>query len=299
MEGYGINLIMMKCISLILLIFFIIHFSNAQNYEIGVLAGISNYNGDLIPKKSAEALRHSHFSVSPFLKYKLNSYFDARASITYCKISGDDALVSDLNQRKRNLSFSTNIFEISFGIDYNILGYIPQNLTKPLSPYLHIGIAGYHFDPTTNYQGQTIHLQPIGTEGQGMNGFKSKYSLNQISIPFGGGLKYALSDRINVGIELNLRKTFTDYLDDVSGYYVNYYELLNGNGAIAAALGNRTGELFGTKPEQLPTGSQRGNPRLKDWYITFGIQLSYNFVGNSNNFIIKNRYKNQKGCPSF
>lgn len=262
MVDCGINLIMMKCLSLIFTIFSFIQLSNAQNYEIGVLAGISNYNGDLIPKKSAEALRHSHFSISPFLKYKLNSYFDIRSSITYCKISGDDALVSELNQRKRNLSFSTSIFEISIGFDYNLLGYIPQNLTKPLSPYLHLGIAGYHFDPTTIYQGKTIHLQPVGTEGQGMSGFNKKYSLNQISIPFGGGLKYALSDRINVGIELNLRKTFTDYLDDVSGNYVNYYELLNGNGMIAAALGNRTGELLGTKPEQLPTGAQRGNPRL-------------------------------------
>lgn len=298
---FGINLIMMKWLIKILIVvnIFVCKVLYSQSIEIGLNGGISNYNGDLIPKKSSEALRHSHFTITPFMKYKLNQYFDARGSFTYCKISGDDALVTDLVQKKRNLNFSSNIYEIAIGLDYNLLGYIPTNLVKPISPYLHIGIGGYYFNPTTSYNGQTINLQSVGTEGQGMPGFGNKFSLYQICIPFGGGLKYALSDEINVGFEINFRKTFTDYLDDVSGSYVNYYELLNGNGPLAAALGNRAGELYGTKPEILPTGAQRGNPRLKDWYITFGVQISYNITGSSSNFKVKNSYKNKKGCPSF
>ena len=122
--------------------------------------------------------------------------------------------------------------------------------------------------------------------------FASKYKLTQISIPMGLGVKYKITDRINLGVDVGLRKTFTDYLDDVSGSYVNYFELQEGNGAVAAALGNRQGELLG-EPLIVPTGTQRGNSARDDWYYNMGLTLSYTFNGSG-----KRRSKKDFGCPT-
>ncbi|MCC6726156.1 MAG: hypothetical protein IT258_16735 [Saprospiraceae bacterium] len=66
----------------------------------------------------------------------------------------------------------------------------------------------------------------------------------------------------------------------MSGNYVSYPELLAGNGQLAAALGNRTGELTGSEPVVVATGTQRGDSAKKDWYFIMGVTVSYNFLDN-------------------
>ena len=65
----------------------------------------------------------------------------------------------------------------------------------------------------------------------------------------------------------------------MSGDYVSYPELLAGNGDLAAALGNRTGELtIDGEPANVETGVQRGDGAKKDWYFILGLTVSYNFL---------------------
>ena len=54
----------------------------------------------------------------------------------------------------------------------------------------------------------------MGTEGQGIDGFGEKYKLTQFAIPMGAGVKIAVTERLNIGLEAGVRKTFTDYIDD-------------------------------------------------------------------------------------
>ena len=92
---------------------------------------------------------------------------------------------------------------------------------------------------------------------------------------FGGGAKFILSETINLGLETVIRKTFTDYLDDVSTNYVNYDDLSAGNGVLAANLGNRMNEFLGqSEPIQLPTGSVRGGALVKDYYLISTITVN-------------------------
>ena len=163
--------------------------------------------------------------------------------------------------------------------EFNILGYQPYGLARPFSPYVFVGIAGSKFNPKARYLGNWEALQPLGTEGQGMAGFDAPYKRFALAIPFGLGVKYALTDRINLGLELGARPTFTDYLDDVSGDYVTYPDLRDGNGTRAAALGNRTGELTENgEPVIVETGLQRGDEAKKDWYFILGVTATYNFL---------------------
>jgi opacity protein-like surface antigen len=283
-----------------LLFFVIILFPlglTAQQYEVGLLFGISTYQGDIAPSTNRFDLNDVHPSIGVFGRYNVNRFFTARASFSYGKLSGTDAQANDEGRRQRNLSFQSKFYEFGLTGEINIFGYEAEGLQRRFSPYIFGGVAVFHFNPETNYQGQLVELQPLGTEGQGMEGFSEKYKLTQFAIPMGAGVKFAVSERFNVGLEAGVRKTFTDYIDDVSTDYVNYNQLLRGNGELAAALGNRTGEFLGTEPIDIPTGSQRGNLAVSDWYFIAGVTVSYNIFGNSSG--LGRRGKNDFGCPKF
>ena len=220
-----------------------------------------------------------------------------RANVSYGKVSASDAQSEDEGRKRRNLSFQSNIFEFGLTGELNIFGYEPEGLQRRFSPYIFGGIAVFHFNPKTTYEGQLVELQPLGTEGQGMDGFGEKYKLTQFAIPMGAGVKIAVTERLNIGLEAGVRKTFTDYLDDLSTDYVSYTQLLHNNGRLAAALGNRTGEYLGTEPVDVPTGTQRGNPNVDDWYFIGGVTVSYNIFGNNGG--LGRRGKDSFGCPKF
>ena len=97
-----------------------------------------------------------------------------------------------------------------------------------LRPYALIGVGIFHFNPkgsiTDAAGNKTWHeLRPLRLEGQGMTEYpESKpYKLTQMNIPIGAGIKYFASERINLSTELLYRKTFTDYIDDVSKNYID------------------------------------------------------------------------------
>jgi opacity protein-like surface antigen len=261
-------------------------FLQAQTLEVGVMAGLSSYQGDLAPSNLKTSFGKFHAAFGGFARYNINNYFTAKLGINYGTISGDDANEG----RKRNLSFRSNILEFAVTGEWNILGYRPYALERVFSPYLFAGISVFNFNPRAQYEGEWVDLQPLGTEGQSMQGFEEKYNLVELSIPFGAGVKYAINDQWNLGIEFGFRKTFTDYLDDVSGDYVDEEQLIAGNGELSAALANRSGE-------PIEGGTRRGNDSVSDWYIFTGISISYNFLDNG---LVGSRSKGRKkkGCYS-
>ena len=285
----------------ILMIFFAAcfpFFLAAQDAEVGLIFGASGYSGDLTPNDKLFSSGERAASLGIFGRIDLNRFLATRATLTYGKISGNDALADTEGLRARNLSFQSTLTELSVVGELNILGN--NSTSQKFKPYLYAGVAVFHFNPETNFNGQLVELQPLGTEGQGMEGFDDKYRLTQISVPLGVGFKYSITERINLGFDLGLRKTFTDYLDDVSGTYVNYNDLSSGNGATAAALGNRQGELIGTgnEPVIVPSGGMRGNSLKDDWYYTAGVTVSYRF-GKTRNYKGRNPSGKEFGCPTF
>lgn len=270
---------------------------NAQDSEVGLIFGTSGYSGDLTPNTNWLSTGQKHAALGIYFRKDLNRYTALRGTFTYGKISGDDSKSNIEGIQARNLSFQSNLLELSFVGEINPLG--TNSTGRKLLPYLYGGIAVFHFNPEANYNGQLVELQPLGTEGQGMDGFGNPYKLTQISIPLGAGVRYQITERINLGVDVGVRKTFTDYLDDVSGSYVNYNDLLAGNGSLAAALGNRTGELNpeGNVPVVVPTGTQRGNALKDDWYFTAGVTLGYKFSTKTRNYRGRNPTGREFGCP--
>ena len=133
--------------------------------------------------------------------------------------------------------------------------------------------------------GEDVRLQPLGTEGQETTKYndRQKYALTQIGIPFGVGLKFNLGNAFNIGLETGIRKTFTDYLDDVSTTYpvTGYLQRNSQGGALAEQLSNRSIKTIDGKPSILVTDGKsvaRGNPDNKDWYMFSGLTVTYTFL---------------------
>jgi hypothetical protein len=110
----------------------------------------------------------------------------------------------------------------------------PPRPARPwITPYVFVGVAVYHFNPYAyDTTGKKVYLQPLSTEGEGLPQYpgRKEYALTQLAIPFGGGIKFRITDRVVLAYEIGMRKLFTDYLDDVSNTYVSETVLLAAKG---------------------------------------------------------------------
>jgi len=261
--------------------------SEAQNLHLTLFGGISNYQGDLQAKRFTFQQAHAAFGAG--LLYEFSPKLFARTNVSFGKVQGNDKLSN--TYATRNLSFSSSITDVHLGLEYDLM----NSYNHSLVPFIFGGVSVFWFNPSTlDSTGQKVYLQPLGTEGQGYFMGREKYDLTSFAIPFGGGLKFSLSENIKVRFELGLRKTMTDYLDDVSSTYADQNELLLNNGQQAVDLAFRGDEDKNglTYP---PVNTTRGNAASKDWYYFTGLGVS---------FRLKPKYeggpsgKQKTGCPT-
>ena len=266
---------------LLLLYFFVVgslSMLKAQPFDIGVSLGVSNYMGDLIP--SHVDTRESNMAVGVFGRYSWGYNLAVRGSYSRHKISGSDKLSDPgTGRRLRNLSFQSVIHEISVTAEYNILDYDVLENRNQFAPFVFIGIGVFHHNPKAYYNNEWVELRPLGTEGQLLSDPGGMaYSQWETVIPFGAGCKILLSEYVNLGIEFGFRKTFTDYLDDVSSSYPDLDALREAGQLRTIELSYRQPEIDPDAPAN-PAGMQRGQTGTNDWYMFSGITLSFNFGG--------------------
>jgi len=264
----------MKKIFLFLIFSFSIYIAKSQKSELGAFIGTSYYIGELTnsyfanPKSAAGVI----------YRYNLNPRWALKASAFFGSFEASDKETNSNNPR--NLSFRSPISEISAQMEFNFLKlYIDEDKNR-FTPYIFGGISVFSFNPQTQYDNHWYDLQPIGTEGQGLEGFDDTYSLTSVSIPFGLGIKFNFFRRFSTGLEWGWRKTFTDYIDDVSTKYVNPLILTDNRPEIIAYLADRS-----TEPHQ--PGTARGVANNKDWYGFAGFWLSFKITDDD------------AGCPSY
>lgn len=250
--------------------------SSYAQWEVGALIGTSGYQGDLTP--GPFDFRTIKFAGGAFVRYNTSKYFTVKGNFLYGGLAGDDAHSRKGKDKERNLSFYSPITDMAVTGEINLRKFEPGSRNHRFAPYIFGGLAVFKIDPQA-YDKVTeswVRLQPLGTEGQETPRFneRKRYSLAQISIPMGAGIKYNVSPNWNIGLEFGWRKTFTDYIDDVSSTYVPYDYLSAFRDDLAARLSNRTGEV---NPERIDYGPNdlRGNSTNKDWYMISGITISY------------------------
>jgi len=183
----------------------------------------------------------------------------------------------------RNLDFRSAIFEGTVMAEVYPTTFLeedPEDVQGRLRPYGLIGVGVFHFNPQgslSDGHGNTnwYDLRPMHTEGEGWIAGTKEYSLTQLNIPMGAGVKYYLSEDVNISVELVYRKLFTDYLDDVHSTYVDptlfSQHLSPAEAALAVNISNKAANGYNT-PSYEP-GDKRGNPGNNDAYFTFGFKL--------------------------
>ncbi|TCJ16528.1 hypothetical protein EPD60_07220 [Flaviaesturariibacter flavus] len=253
--------------------------------QLGLFAGIGQYEGDL---KSGLFRGRVDPAIGLTGSYDISSRFALRAGLTFSALQASDASNNKDELRLRNFSFKTKLTDFSLVGQYSFFNIDQTRWT----PYVFAGIAVFHFDPYTyDASGQKVYLQPLGTEGQGLpqNPGRDLYKKTQLAIPFGGGITYALTERWQLGIEAGIRKTFTDYIDDVSGTYADQADLLAGRGSEAVSVAYRRDEVDpgAAYPQK---GAMRGNDKFKDVYYFTGLHLQFRLGSGGG--------KGKYGCPS-
>jgi hypothetical protein len=255
-------------------------------FRLGIFGGVANYHGDL----QERAFQNARGAFGLTGTFPISDRFNIRAGITFAKVAAADSLSKQADLRARNLSFQSSITEFSLLAEYSLFNIEQVGWT----PYAFAGVALFHFNPyTIDRNNRQAFLQPLGTEGQGIAGYGQPYKLTQFSIPFGAGIKYALTERIQLGLEVGIRKTFTDYLDDVSTTYADYNELFNARGQQAVDLAFRSNEHGGTSTYPAK-GTTRGGEKYKDYYYFTGLHLTFGLGNGESRADRKGGY----GCPT-
>ncbi len=245
----------------------------SQYHEIGLMVNTSYYIGDLNPAFKFPSKYYPGGGL--IYRYNFNDRLAFKANVMYGRIYAHDRDSDSDWQKNRNLHFRSDIFEISAQVEINFLTYEIGDPKRPSTPYLMTGISIFRFNPQAEFNDNWVDLQPLGTEGQGIDGYEDPYTLTQISVPFGIGFKFNIYRGLAGSVEWGMRRTFTDYLDDVSSVYVDPNTLRIENGLLAAELADRTLAPLNPDPDGPNTGYQRGETNREDWYVFAGFMLTY------------------------
>ncbi|MDH5380333.1 MAG: DUF6089 family protein [Cyclobacteriaceae bacterium] len=288
-------------------------FAKSRQYNyVGISLNGLNYLGDLSPNSSRYStdFKLTKPGVGLSFGHRFGPFYTLQGSFMYGTLVGDDFISADPYQQDsrfryvRNLSFRNHIKELSvtavFDLYQNKNTYISR---VSWTPYGFVGLSGFHHNPQgkVNQQsslpeaGQWVNLKPLGTEGQysdlpadAVNYGLKPYSNFQISVPFGIGIRYRINDVMDFNLETGTRYIFTDYIDDVSG---NYVDLLYLNSDLAREMSDRSTELNAAvsgEPRNIEARDATSGPIIAgnggyDSYGGYGREFLYNYRGKSNN----------------
>lgn len=245
------------------------------SFHVGAFGGLSIYDGDLVDK-DIEQIAEAQPAFGTYLRFKHGKYFSARLSATYGRLSGDDRNSSTTWRIKRNLRFRSPVVEVALVPEFNIHDIVLSKSGYKITPFVYAGVGGFWFNPQTQYNGEWIDLQPLGTEGQGLPGNDDLYSRFAVAVPIGVGIKFQLSDYTTLIWEAGIRYTTTDYIDDVHHLYPDFEALREARGQIAVDLSDRTTEDVPEIPSSIKPGDTRSNGKFNDYYMFTGFSVSVN-----------------------
>lgn len=257
---------------------------------LGDLGGLNKIGTDFSPVDLE--IRMTRPAISLAYRYKFIKNINWHSSFNYVVVAGDDKLTNEAARNNRNLNFKSNIFELATRLEFSIftnkVGHhygIAKTKGKRLKSRAYeiigfIGVGAFYFNPKgrSPVSGAWTKLQPLHTEGQGLPGGPKQYKRIAVSMPMGVAYRMILSKEWCVGIELNYRKTFTDYIDDVSTSYYDKVALEAAYGSNSVIMGDPSkGLIDGATYLADGKGEQRGD-KQKDSFMSLQITVGKFFA---------------------
>ncbi len=245
-----------------------------QDGEFGITAGLAHYFGDL---NNRGRINRPKMDLGAFVRKQFGNYTSVRLSGHFAKLGYSDIYSDNEFQRRRNLSFNTNIFEIALQGDFNFFKFIPTDPAHAFTPYASLGIGVFNYNPYAYYKNQKVYLRPLNTEGEGFYKGRKAYGSMAVCFPIGMGVKYAITDKVNLSFEVGYRFTTTDYIDDVSKTYIGIDKFPSSAGgkSLAAIMQDRSFEVGAPIGIE---GRQRGFSKQKDQYAIAELGISFNIT---------------------
>lgn len=252
----------------ILFVFVLVVLSGKAQLEIGGFIGGSYYIGDINP---AVPFRQTGLGYGVLFRYALNARWAVRLNVYEGNLTGDDNVSKFIEDR--DLKFNSDITEIAGVGEFNFLPYFTGSKKNYFTPYIFGGVGVVFYSPKVG----DVSLRDKYTEGQEDaqylvpdNSADRIYSTATFCIPFGVGVKYSFSKRIAATLEWGMRKTFSDYMDDVSYTYYQFANEVSPEDDIYNDL------LYSDPNMNHDPNMQRGNSNNNDWYSFAGLTLTYN-----------------------
>jgi hypothetical protein len=219
-------------------------------------------------------------------RFRFHPRWATSTTLNIGMVRGNDALTNEIVRQSRNLHFRSMFYELQQRIEvilianekignrYGLRSHGKRMKNRNEQLYLFTGVGVNYFNPKAQYNGEWIALRPLRTEGQGLPDGPSEVLGVTATVPFGIGFRMGMGRMWRVGIEATYIKTFTDYMDDVSGSYYDPNILASQVGQEAAYLSNPAQQntaWFGA-------GQQRGDEQNDAFYtvnLVFARNITY------------------------
>lgn len=175
----------MRFIHFTLIFLFAITTTKAQEKnDFGLIVGTSYYMGDY---NQGIPFYQPSIALGGVFKHNFTTLFALRLTASYGNIRGSHN-PSNFYLPGSTPSFSKQIIEANLAAEFSFLQFSTRkSKKKSFSPYATLGVGAAYVNGSIIPQ-----------------------------IPMGIGMKYSPFERISVGLEWHLHKTFNDYLDDYS-----------------------------------------------------------------------------------
>lgn len=289
--------------------------------EVGLGLGPLFFLGDLGGNRGlgTRFIKDVNLPVTKFAKGVYVNIYPAewlgfRVAVNQGKLEGYDSLIRGKGgdeefRKERNLQFKSPLWEAYAALEFYPTVFIEKydGLFHKIRPYGVVGAGIFKFKPQGKYYSPNgtstwVDLQPLRLEGQGMAEYPDRkpYKLSSIEIPIGAGVKYYIKENMYIGFEVMHRKSFTDYVDDVSTRYIDNIYFANYLTPEQAAMANqlyyRSNYVpYGTT-SKAPIGDIRGNPKQNDSFFSSILRMGWRLNDwNSSN----GRALRQLRCPSY
>ncbi len=242
---------------------------HAQNFEAGAFAGLSAYIGDL----NTNRLFHKVYpAAGAVARFNHSQRLSTRVNATYSVLRGSDRntsqpysnILESADYPNIYYEFETSMVELSLQSEFHILAYRQEEMLKAWAPYIFAGAGGIYFSPNPMEASDGGGLRDPAGVAHWHPDDDADY-LNLALVGFAGlGIKYKLSRNFSASVEIGLRITSTDYLDEVS---------------------------------------HKGDPGRNDWYSFTGLTLTYGVDRNRSNYNGHIRYNRRSWhggarCPN-
>ena len=169
--------------------------SIAQIHEIGIMAGGSNYIGDI---GSEYYINPNSFMGGVIYKWNVNPRISYRGTFAFTQLKADDANATNQERLNRGINFKNSLKEIAIGLEFNYFEYNLDDFSKTKTPYLLVEIAAFNYKTIVSGTDESNYEYETNTS---------------FAIPFGVGYKTKLFGDFAIALELKARYTIVDDLD--------------------------------------------------------------------------------------